>query len=177
MHCNRCWSNHTPHECLQWEQRTCIWRILLDAIPVAESTVIVSGRKGYADFINGHYVAVPQKSYVHGTTPVYQHTVPVNDPENMYPNLAGKHVYMFFHDDNRAWAVSHIAGSHEILAYVQGSQMRPHLVDGSWHVVASDGQFEVDVEVKCGMFIFSWILSILASSPSPTYQRSLHEAG
>lgn len=110
-------------------------------------TVVVSGRIGYASFINGHYDSVLQ--FI-GGRPTYKcaHRIQ-NTEEYKYGQNVGKPLFLFYHSTNECWVISQILGGDHIIAYCDGEMGRPELLEDVWHVAGATGDFEADGGVAC----------------------------
>eukprot|EP00730_Choanoeca_flexa_P019040 TRINITY_DN9285_c0_g1_i4.p1 TRINITY_DN9285_c0_g1~~TRINITY_DN9285_c0_g1_i4.p1 ORF type:complete len:874 (+),score=226.91 TRINITY_DN9285_c0_g1_i4:141-2762(+) len=102
----------------------------------ADKTLVIEGRIGHADFINGHYDL--QNKSLNGK-PVFksQNTVP-----DGYDKAEGSSVYLYFHADNDAWVISHKVKSLDVIAFA------PSHIKNIWHVANGEGAFVPDPTVK-----------------------------
>eukprot|EP00056_Hartaetosiga_gracilis_P013581 m.226118 g.226118 ORF g.226118 m.226118 type:complete len:865 (+) comp13863_c5_seq4:6572-9166(+) len=102
----------------------------------ADNTLIVDGRVGHADFINGKYT---KEEELVNNKPAFRsdHFVPEE-----YESAAGCSLYIYFHEDNDAWVISHELNSLDVLAYC------PSHIKNIWHVATGKGPFVPDPTVK-----------------------------
>ena len=108
--------------------------------------VILSGRVGHAECINGTYHILRGQS--HDKHPVFVHASPI--PEGF--SDSGKNLHMFYHQENDAWAVSTDLGSLDVLAYILGNVLHPQapptlLASAVWNVSNGAGDYEEDPAV------------------------------
>lgn len=110
-------------------------------------TVVVSGRSGYASFINGHYDSVLQ--FI-GGRPTYKcaHVIQNTEEYKYGPNV-GKPLFLFYHSTNECWVISQLLGGDHIIAYCEGDMARPEQLEDVWHVAGSTGDFDADGSVAC----------------------------
>lgn len=75
----------------------------------------LSGRLGHGHVINGDYHVV--HGHHHGGEIVLRHAdvIPCG-----YKHTSGRHLYLYYCEENNAWAVSTVIGSLEALAYAVG---------------------------------------------------------
>jgi hypothetical protein len=106
-------------------------------------TYDVLGRRGFADFINGQY-AEQDGLYFDGHA-VFKRTYTT---EAGYSQPTSKDLFMFFHAENGAWAISHHMGSRGIVAYTNSRADRPSDIRGVWKVTTRDGHFTADEHVR-----------------------------
>lgn len=147
-------------------------RFWYDSSPRADlcGTVVVSGRIGYASFINGHYDSVLQ--FI-GGRPTYKcaHLIQ-NTEEYKYGQNVGKPLFLFYHSTNECWVISQILGGDHIIAYCDGEMGRPELLEDVWHVAGATGDFEADGGVACCTLRSSIVSSTMLRSQtarSPQY--------
>ncbi|EGD79828.1 hypothetical protein PTSG_10811 [Salpingoeca rosetta] len=102
----------------------------------ADRTLIFTGRIGHADFINGSFQL--QDETVNGK-PVYlsDHEIP-----DGYDDASGCKLYLYFHEENDAWVVSHVLNSLDVIAFA------PSRITSIWHVATGKGPFVPDPTVK-----------------------------
>eukprot|EP00045_Choanoeca_perplexa_P014142 m.164602 g.164602 ORF g.164602 m.164602 type:complete len:874 (-) comp16584_c0_seq1:1668-4289(-) len=102
----------------------------------ADKTLLVTGRDGHADFINGQYDL--QAEALNGK-PVFK--CQTNIPEG-YDKAEGSDVYLYFHADNDAWVITHMLNSLDVIAFA------PSHIKNIWHVSNGEGAFIPDPTVK-----------------------------
>ena len=109
--------------------------------------MVVSGRSGYASFINGHYDSVLQ--FI-GGRPTYKcaHVIQNTEEYKYGPNV-GKPLFLFYHSTNECWVISQLLGGDHIIAYCDGDMARPEQLEDVWHVAGSTGDFDADGSVAC----------------------------
>lgn len=108
-------------------------------------TVVLSGRTGHADYINGHYDL--QEGAQHEGHPTFKHvygTSPGFGPER------GKNLFLFFDVGERAWTIAHDLSGRQPLARCHGEAPRPDKSDSPWRVLNKDGSLSQDPSVRCG---------------------------
>ena len=64
------------------------------------STVVVAGRIGYAEFINGFYEL--QVGVVHDERPAYRSAIPISGLRGS----SARYLHMYYITQNQAWAIS-----------------------------------------------------------------------
>eukprot|EP00049_Salpingoeca_infusionum_P018421 m.357169 g.357169 ORF g.357169 m.357169 type:complete len:862 (+) comp17737_c0_seq1:530-3115(+) len=101
-----------------------------------DEILIVAGRRGHADFINGQYNH--QEGTVAGK-PFYcsDHTIPEG-----YEEAEGYQLYLYFHEENDAWVISHVLNELDVIAYA------PTHLKNTWYVATGKGTFLPDPTVK-----------------------------
>ena len=107
--------------------------------------MIISGRVGFADFINGHFDA--QVGILNDGLPTYVHEYTVGG----HTALAGSQLYLYFSRKNGSWAISQELGGEGIVAYCRSQALRPELVEEPWFISDVRGNFLIDDHVRCGM--------------------------
>eukprot|EP00045_Choanoeca_perplexa_P012998 m.144744 g.144744 ORF g.144744 m.144744 type:complete len:1060 (+) comp16206_c0_seq1:114-3293(+) len=128
----------------------------------ADVSVVLRGRQGHADCINGRYTQEDHQE--HDGNPIFRHTTPI--PPG-YSSDSGKRLYLVYHDDNDAWAISTELGSLDVLAYVMGDVFDANAYlydDATWYVSNGQGDYEADPNIH------------LESSLLPQRQSTLIEA-
>ena len=111
----------------------------------ASSIVVISGRAGFADFINGHYDL--ESGVIHDGHPAYRKTTPI--PSGCGA-ASGRFLHLFYHSGHNAWAVSQNLGSNGVIAYALSSADTPESLRGArWKVSNRYGEFIEDAEVTC----------------------------
>lgn len=102
----------------------------------AAQSLMVTGRVGHGDFINGQFDL--QDEVLNGK-PVYrsEHEIPES-----YGEVAGQHVYLYYHADNDAWVLSHQINSLDVIGYA------PSHIKNIWHINNGKGPFIPDPTVK-----------------------------
>ena len=106
-------------------------------------TYDVLGRRGFADFINGQY-AEQSGIYFDGRA-VFKRTYTT---EAGYSQPTSKDLFLFFHAENGAWAISHHMGARGIVAFTNSRADRPSDIRGVWKVTTRDGHFNADEHVR-----------------------------
>eukprot|EP00730_Choanoeca_flexa_P000277 TRINITY_DN10127_c0_g1_i1.p1 TRINITY_DN10127_c0_g1~~TRINITY_DN10127_c0_g1_i1.p1 ORF type:complete len:1081 (+),score=238.98 TRINITY_DN10127_c0_g1_i1:101-3343(+) len=112
----------------------------------AQAFVKLSGRQGHADCINGRYVQTDDEQ--HDDRPVFRHDTPI--PAG-YSSDSGKRLWLVYHEDNDAWAISTELGSLDVLAYVMGDIFNPNAYlydDATWYVSNGQGDYEADANIR-----------------------------
>lgn len=106
-------------------------------------TYDILGRRGFADFINGQYVE--QDGTFYDSHAVFKRTYTTDDG---YAQPTSKDLFLFFHAENGAWAISHYMGARGIVSYVNSRADRPSDIRGVWKVTTRDGHFVADDNVR-----------------------------
>ena len=107
--------------------------------------VVVAGRAGFADFINGHYDL--EVGIIHDDHPAYRKTTPI--PSGC-GNASGRFLHLFYHSGHNAWAISQSLGSNGVIAFTLTTAETPELLRGArWKVSNRYGEFIEDTEVTC----------------------------
>ena len=117
--------------------------------PVAASSIIVvAGRVGFADFINGHYDI--ETGIIHDDHPAYRKTVPIPSGRG---NASGRYLYLYYHAGHQAWAISQSLGSNGVIAFTYSTAETPEILRGvMWKVANRYGEFLDDDQVTCRLF-------------------------
>ncbi|EDQ91568.1 uncharacterized protein MONBRDRAFT_23600 [Monosiga brevicollis MX1] len=101
---------------------------------------------GHASCINGAYALLPDT--LHDERPVFRHLDPIPDG---FSEESGKHLFVVYHRDNDAWAISTELGSLDVLAYVMNDVLdsTAHIFDNAtWYVSNGEGSYDADPEVQ-----------------------------
>ena len=105
----------------------------------------MSGRTGYAEFINGFYEL--EVGVVHDERPSYRSAGPI---AGLKGNSA-RYLYMYYNSQNQAWAISQNLGSNGIIAFAVSQASTPENLRGAtWRVANHYGEFIQDDNVTCG---------------------------
>jgi hypothetical protein len=111
------------------------------------SIIVIDGRAGYADFINGYYDI--EAGIIHDEHPVYRKTRAIPGGNG---SSSGRYLYLYYHNQHRAWALSQNLGSNGIIAYTESLAATPEALRGSvWKVANRYQEFIEDERVTCRM--------------------------
>ncbi len=118
----------------------------MSIITSGSSIIVIDGRSGYADFINGHYDI--EAGIIHDEHPVYRKTEPIPGGNG---SSSGRYLYLYYHNQHHAWALSLNLGSNGIIAFTVSQAASPEgLRDAVWKVANRYQEFIEDDQVKCG---------------------------
>ena len=104
------------------------------------SAMVISGRTGFATGINGVY---ERYAGMHDNYPVFR--MPA-------ANTKLRDLFLYYHGQNRAWAIAEEVGSSRIVGYNPDGTSLPCLARAAWKITDPRGQFLDDHRVMCSEF-------------------------